>query len=195
MVVRGIMTEYRLSKSNKNKLQKTDKKQEIIKAKKQKTDVAPIGKNYLVEIVNTSTEICVKSAKGLIKTTGHALTVVGNKLSQVDWSKVVLKIITWLFATTPKEDLKTYSYTQYETYTYDNKDYSKQERPHEVKNLRPKTESIKTCKTKQIEGSKSKVIENKTNTKQIPKKKKVKKISNPEQRPLMIETKNRKKVE
>lgn len=189
------MTEYRLSKSNKNKLQKTDKKQEIVKAKKQKTDVAQIGKNYLFEIVNTSTEICVKSAKGLIKTTGHALTVVGNKLSQVDWSKVVLKIITWLFATTSNEDLKTYSYPQYETYTYDNKDYSKQKRLHKVKNSRSKTESLKAFKTKQIEGSKSKVIENKTNTTQIPKKKKIKKISNPKQQPLMIEKKNRKKAE
>lgn len=188
------MTEYRLSKSNKNKLQKIDKKQDIVKAKKQKTNVAPIGKNYLVKIVNTSTKICVKSAKGLIKKTGQALTVVGNKLSQVDWSKVVLKIITWLFATTPKEDLKTYSYTQYETCTYDNKDYSKQEKSQNVKISRPKTESIKTCKTKQIEGSKSKVIENKTNTKQIPEKK-VKKISNPEQQPLMIEKKNRKNAE
>lgn len=190
------MKDSKLPKANKNNnVQKYDKKQDIVKAKKQKTNVAPIGKNYLVKIVNTSTEICVKSAKGLIKKTGQALTVVGNKLSQVDWNKVVLKIITWLFATTPKEDLKTYSYTQYETYTYDNKDYSKLERPHKVKNSRPKTESIKTFKTKQIEGSKSKVIENKTNTKQIPKKKKVKKISNPEQRPLMIEKKNRKNAE
>lgn len=188
------MAEYKLSKSNNNKLQKTNKKQEVVKATKQKTDVTPTEKNYLVEIVNTSGEICVKSAKGLVKTTGHALTVVGNKLSQVDWGKVILKILTWLFATTPEEDLKTYSYTQSETYTYDNIDYSKQERPRKISNSRPKIESIEAPKTKQIEGSKSKVIENKKNTKQIPKKK-VKKISNSKQQPLMIEKKNRKKAE
>lgn len=188
------MTEYRLSKSNNNKLQKADKKQKVAKATGQKKDVAPIVKNYLVEIVNTSTEICVRSAKGLVKTTGHALTVVGNKLAKVDWGKVVLKILTWLFAPTPEEELKTYSYTQYETYTYDNKDYSKQERPHKVSNSRPKKESIETHKTKQIEGTKKKVIENKKNTKQIPKQK-VKKISKPKQQPLMIEKKNKKKAE
>ncbi len=188
------MTEYRLSKSNNNKLQKAGKKQEVVKAKKQKTDVTPTRKNYLVEIINTSTEICVRSAKGLIKTTGHALTVVGNKLSQVDWGKVILKILTWLFATTPEEDLKTYSYTQHETYTYDNKDYSKQERPHKINNSNPKTEKIESGKTKHIEGKKNKVIENKKNTNQIPKKK-VKKISNPKQQPLMLEMKNQKKAE
>ena len=185
------MTEYRLSKSNNNKLQKTEKKQEVVKATKQKGKVVPIVKNYLAEIVNTSTEICVRSAKGLAKTTGHALSVVGNKLSQVDWSKVILKILTWLFATTPEEELKAQSYSQPVNYTYD----YEPERPHKTNNSRPKTESVKTDRTKQIEGSKSKVIEDKKNTKQIPKKKKVKKISKSKQQPLMIEKKNRKKAE
>ena len=184
------MTKYRLSKSNNNKLQKTEKKQEVVKATKQKREVAPIVKNYLVEIVNTSTEICVRSAKGLVKTTGHALSVVGNKLSQVDWSKVILKILTWLFATTPEEELKAQSYSQPVNYTYD----YEPESPHKTDNSRPKTESIKTDRTKQIEGSKSKVIENKKNTKQVPTQK-VKKISKPKQQPLMIEKKNKKKAE
>lgn len=183
------MTKYRLSKSNNNKLQKTEKKQEVVKATKQKREVAPIVKNYLVEIVNTSTEICVRSAKGLVKTTGHALSVVGNKLSQVDWSKVILKILTWLFATTPEVELKAQSYSQSVNYTYD----YEPERHHKINNSKPKTGSIETHKTKQIEGKKNKVIEDKKKTKQIPKKK-VKKISNPKQ-PLMIEKKNKKKAE
>lgn len=185
------MTEYRLSKrNNNNKLQEADKKNEVAKATKQKKDVAPIGKNYLVAIVNTSTEICVKSAKGLVKTTGHALTVVGNKLSQVDWGKVILKILTWLFATTPEEELKAQSYSQTVNYTY----YYEPENPHKTNNSKPKTESIEARKTKQIEGSKSKVIESKKNLKQI-QKKKIKKISKPKQQPLMIEKKNKKKAE
>jgi hypothetical protein len=188
------MTEYRLSKSNNNKLQKTDNKQKVVKAKKQKKDVVPVKKNYLAKVVNTSTDICVKSAKGLIKTTGHALTIVGNKLSQVDWGKLILKILTWLFATTPETDLKAQSYNQYETYTYYEKDYSKQERPRKANNSRPKTKSIKADKPKQVEGAKNKVIENKKSSKQIPKQR-VRKISESKQQHLMIEKKDKKKAE
>lgn len=174
------MSEYRLSKSNNNKLQKSDGKKEVAKVREQKTDVVPVVKNYLVNVTT-----------GLAKTTGHALTVVGNKLSKVDWGKLILKILTWLVATTPEEELKTYSNSQAVNYSYGNSNYSKPKRQQKVSSSKPKPESIETHKEKQIEGTKNKVIENKKNSKQI-QKKKVKKIAKPQQQTMMIEQKDKK---
>jgi len=197
------MTEYRLSKSNKNtKLQKTDEKHEVAKVKKQKTDVAPTGKNYIANVVNSSTEICIKTFNGLVKTTGHALTVVGNKLAKVDWGNVLLQILLALItANTKGNSNNQYYYQSSSSRNYKNhpsgnspkrtkktKEKTSRQQEKQIDTSKQQEKHIEVAKEKQLNSSKTKSIKTNDNTKQLRNKKDNEKI-NIKQNHLMIEKK------
>ena len=176
------MSEYRLSKTN-NKLPKVNEVNEVAKISSD-TKLISTSKNYLVQVANTSKEICIKTIKALVKVTNKVLTTIGNKLANIDWSKLLLGLLKDLLI-----DSKEYS-TVYRTETRTYRVRTRQvraDKPQEIKNINTsKIEEIETHKQKQIEATKQKSIKSKKNIKQIQKKQdNTFKITKEE--PLMIE--------
>ena len=195
MVLRGIMKDSKLPKANKNNnVQKYDKKEVVVKKSQEKKNIIPKVKKYLVQVRNTGKNLCISSTKELVKLSGNALKIIGNKLANINWGKLLLNLLKELFATTEEPQ------TNYYTKTNRDKVYTKI-----VKRPNPsihKTEQIETSKIekieskkqtiKQINASKKKCIENKErNTKKIVKKENKNILR--QQNHLMLENKSKKK--
>ena len=179
------MSEYRLVKNNGNELSNVDNKKEVVKVSED-TKLVP-EKNPIVKVANGSIQIVKQAGKWLIKVTGHALTVVGNKLAQIDWGKVILTIIKAIFV---KEEntYPTYHTTEHKVYRSSSmrQTYTSSESSNQAQIQNNKTESIETKKTKQISGKELKGIKNSKNPKQLEKKQN-RNILKPQQNHLMIE--------
>lgn len=188
------MSEYRLSKSNNsNELTNVNNKHEVAKVPED-TKLVPHKKNYLVEIGKGGIEICAKTGKALVEVTGHALTVIGNKLTQIDWGKVVLTILKALIVREETTSYTTYRTTKRKVYrsnttsqTYTNYENNTQK---QVNTSKAETKSIKAEKTQQLEGKKKKSIKG-NSAKQIGKQNRA--SLNSQQNHLMIEKQKNKK--
>ena len=201
------MREPKLPKANKNNnVQKYDRTEVVVKKSKEKNNIIPKVKKYLVQVGNTGKDLCISSTKELVKLSWNALKIIGNKLANIDWGMLILKLLKELFATT--EEPKTNYYTEtriYEFYTTTVENSNQNiHRTEPTKDSRTgntaeqkqieysKTQKIKVQKQKQIESSKKKSIENKKNNiKQI--QKKDNKIILNKHNYLMIENKSKKK--
>ena len=183
------MSEYRLAKNNKNELTNTDKSNKPAKVSKD-TKLAS-KKNYLVKTANGAIAHCVNTGKGLVKLTNRALTIIGNKLKEVDWEKVILTILKNLFFTTQAANKVYYR----EIKTYNTKEqYQTQENPYQEQIQGTKTDSIEVNKIKGISNKEQKSIKNNSNIKSIENTQN-RSILKPQQNYLMIEKQNKQKKE
>ncbi len=188
------MNEYNLSKSKKNELTNVNESNKPVQVSKG-TKIIP-KKNYLVQVTNGTIALCIETGKGLIKITNKALTIIGNKIKEVDWGKVTLFLLKNFFFTTQKTN--NVYYRQIKTYTVREEpiiqENSYRENPYQEQIQGTKTESLKVNKTKEIANKEQKQIKNNRSNKSIENKQN-KNIIKPQENYLMIEKQNKQKKE
>ena len=183
------MSEYRLSKVNNNDLEPVKDKREVAKVSKN-TKLVPKTKNYLVQITDNTKVVCIKAGKGLVKVADKILTIIRNKLTEVDWKKLILALLKDLLITTQETQTTTY-------YTYKTRTTSRPEQRTaeyttgyvEGNNIQEQIQTSRT-ETKSIQGKNQKSLEGKKDIRKI-QKKDVKSIPKSKQQPLMIEKQKR----